>query len=361
LATLCFIACSNGLGHFKRVALVCDALLEIRPDADIDIVCRRWQIQRLESWPVLTRLERARVTFRELDTVVRWSNLTASSHADSLRTWSRALEGLGLDRFDVVVSDNLVEPLLYRSDSVLMGSFLWSDLIRRSAVHRRFGAYAQACDEILSEHEPAMISNRYFAMPAVVAQTRSVPVGFIDPAPTVTNVKASSLQGETRPRRVLLYPGSSPSTTELMAAWVDETALGGPGAEAWQLFASEGFRSSVQRAVRIVPFGFGRQDFSEIDLVVGRPGMGILMDCVASRTPIMCVPEDDPEMAHNAQVIHDLEIGVRLRELRQAQSVATYFANERVATGLYDEALDALDRDGLTQSAAYLSELCASA
>src|SRR5215510_6886556 len=86
--------------------------------------------------------------------------------------------------FDFVLSDNLVEPLLYSEHVVLSGSFLWHDVLSQAfGAIDDIGRYDRQCRELLASARPHIIANRYFATPAVCAQPNVHKVGLVHFSP----------------------------------------------------------------------------------------------------------------------------------------------------------------------------------
>ena len=50
------IISNNGLGHFKRMTGLLDALLERLPNLELDIVCEAWQIDLTSDWAKTQRV-----------------------------------------------------------------------------------------------------------------------------------------------------------------------------------------------------------------------------------------------------------------------------------------------------------------
>jgi hypothetical protein len=99
--------CSNGYGHFHRMLQVCTHL----PFHEIDIHCERYQYNRFK--PTQDNLNF--IFYKESN--IRWDRKRVGS-----------IDTSGIDKYDRVITDNLVEVLKYRPDALLSGSFLWSDI-----------------------------------------------------------------------------------------------------------------------------------------------------------------------------------------------------------------------------------------
>src|SRR5690606_13010255 len=106
-------------------------------------------------------------------------------------------------RPDRVVSDNLVGALRDRADALLMGSFLWSDVLVGSSVYQEIAHFEH---KLLQEYEPIMIGVEDIAMPGVKQRTRFIGLPwFCDPY----NGRSNNISGETYRKQVLVTGGGT--------------------------------------------------------------------------------------------------------------------------------------------------------
>ena len=132
---IAFIVCSNGYGHFHRILQVCAHFNH----HEVDIYCEQYQYNRFKP-------KQSNLNFIFYKTSnIRWDNKEIGS-----------LDIKNLDKYDKVITDNLVEVLKYRPDALLSGSFLWSDVWRD-----RFGDnnFSDKEDELFNSVKPKVICN----------------------------------------------------------------------------------------------------------------------------------------------------------------------------------------------------------
>jgi hypothetical protein len=158
------------------VLSVLSRLAILLPDVELDIVCERWQLERLQAGPTLTRLG-ARVTLHLGVMAPGVALADADRFADGrLMAWrSRLANVAALQLAEVVVSENLAGVLALRSDAILMGSFLWSDVLEARHPGRR--EVIEFVDEeraLLVAFRPTMLCVGAIAMPTLLRRTRTV-------------------------------------------------------------------------------------------------------------------------------------------------------------------------------------------
>ena len=214
---------------------------------------------------------------------------------------------MGVDQFDTVISDNLVEPLLYASNVILSGSFLWHDILQKAyPQHAVIQDYASKMQSLLLEKCPPMIVNRYMVMPAVTEQTQTHGIGFI-----------SFYEGQprrdrpTRERHVLVALGNSPAVAQHIPAIREMLLQYDNDAVSMTVYVPERFVPDFQGIPQAVTvYDFRRNPLHQIDLAIIRAGIGTLSDCIAARVPMLCVEEpDNPEISYNIARLQALGIG----------------------------------------------------
>lgn len=346
---ICVLVCRNGLGHFRRIVTIVHALNKRGPLCRVDVVCARWQVEQLTDWPALKTLTaQAGTTFIFLDLYPCWHDAAASPDR-RLLTWHEWLRPLGLDQYDLVVSDNLVEALYYQPETVLSGSFLWHDVYERAFPDvPLLKEYAQRSQALLRDHRPAMIANRYFAMPAIREQTQPVEVGMLPFATT----DASAGPGQVLD--ILFAGGSYPEIAETMGAYLGGLAASGSIPGAVRLWMDRRVAGTQQDLPGLHRFDYDRQRFAHLDAVVARPGMGVISDCIATGTPLFCIHEANPEMQHNASVLEALGLGWRLLAVQEAVDYIVGWYRTPGAYETYRQRIAQIDNQGLEQTVDFL-------
>lgn len=304
------VICANGLGHFRRVLEVSHALVRLVPGVRLDLVCGRWQLDRMRDWGTAGALAadpRVGWVHDAMEPGVRWSPDPAVYGDGRLKAWVRRLEDARvLEGADLVLSDNLAGVLELRPDAVLMGSFLWSDVLDGafpdSPEAREFAAWERG---LLDRNRPPMLCVRDIAMPSLASRTRPVPLPWMrsgegrPPArrtPTGTRIRVAFLVGAT-------------GAADPLAAGIAEALLE-RGAEVALPAAIHGpFRDRPGASL----FRFVPSDFLACDVALGRPGLGAVHDCLFYGLPMALVQEaDNPELAHNGARIEALGLGIHL-------------------------------------------------
>jgi hypothetical protein len=313
---------------------VADALLARSGERlSLDVLAEEWQIARTADWVVMNRLrasEQVRFHGGGLDGSPRWSDTDLS--ADRYSAWLESLHRDAAVRdADLVLSDNLAGALVARPDAWLMGSFLWHDVLRGTGPEA--DRIAAIEERLLADARPPMLCVGDIVMPEVERLARAVPLPWFCEAPALRTSPVWPL------RAVLLAGGATdtaaPALRALAITLHRETELA--------LFLPEHIVPEPLRgSPRVRSFGFREAEFTACDLVIGRPGVGLLTDGVRFGLPLLCF-DDEPnaEMRHNARRVEELGIGrgipsrdgeATARLLRTELTEDTYLAWRRNVT-----------------------------
>lgn len=287
-----FIVCPNGMGHFKRVMEVVGEILALTKLVQIAIVCQSWQKSRLNkhfSEPVrfIEDLMEPGVSYQFFD--------DAFFEKKKYLKWEESVAGLEeFQNTDLIVSDNLCGILEHHDSVMLMGSFLWMDLLEADDryVSKEF---VEREKQLLSSYQPKMLCVEDIVMPAVRNYTKAV-----------------------------LLPWFAESSIATRADFIEEPAvvtiavlLGRTGVmDQWlKVFISV---AKEQRIVVKLPspydkehdtesFSFNDEEFQAVDMVLCRPGIGVITDCIRNQTVMLSVfEENNTEMEHNAKAIAEI-------------------------------------------------------
>ena len=250
--------CSNGYGHFHRMLQVCAHL----PFHEIDIHCERYQYNRFKPTQ-----DNINFIFYE-ESNIRWDRKRVGS-----------IDTSGIDKYDKVITDNLVEILKYRPDALLSGSFLWSDIWREKYGNNDF---SDKQDEIFHDVKPRVVCNGDVVFGQLKKYQNKVDIGW--------GCKDNSTDDFNLNRIVCITP--SLNYTEKYTEKFLE------------------IRSEFQNDVDF-SFNINHTDNS---MFVIRPGLGMITTCVSHRIPIVALWDEDDsiEIQHLAHKVEELGIGISL-------------------------------------------------
>ena len=250
--------CSNGYGHFHRMLQVCAHL----PFHEIDIHCERYQYNRFK--PTQDNLNF--IFYKESN--IRWDRKRVGS-----------IDTSGIDKYDRVITDNLVEVLKYRPDALLSGSFLWSDIWREKYGNNDF---SDEQDKIFHDVKPRVVCNGDVVFGQLKKYINKVDIGW--------GCKDNSTEDFNLNRIVCITP--SLNYTEKY---------------------TEKFLEIRNEYQDDVDFSFNI-NHTDNSMFIIRPGLGMITTCVSHRIPIVALWDEDDsiEIQHLAHKVEELGIGISL-------------------------------------------------
>ena len=301
------VCCANGFGHSKRVIRILNHLVNRFPVESITFFYDARGFRAFDDWEEYVRLcEQCKVKIVDAWLPVRW-NLNPDYYGDWLLNWHATMRGWDLGNFDFVLSDNLVEPLLYSNRAALCGSFLWHDvLFSVFPDHKIIDRYMFWCKGVLEATQPHVIANRYFVSPVLREQPNVHLVGLVHFSKARETARINHL-----PARVLIALGAAQAADGVADKL--SRAVGGMHAAGMTVLAPLPlFETLRTRCPDIQPFDFWDNNLQTVDLAVIRGGLGTISDCIAAQVPMLYVDDRDPEIRFNQARLNQLGIGLPL-------------------------------------------------
>jgi len=289
-----FIVCPNGMGHFKRVMAVVGEILKLTKLLQITIVCQSWQRSKIDkhfSVPVRffedlmepgVSYEFFEDTFFEQKKYLKWEESVAKLEA--------------FKNADLIVSDNLCGILEHHDRVILMSSFLWMDLLQADDRFRCVSQeFVEREKQLLSSRHPKMLCVEDIVMPAVRNYTEAVPLPWF----------AESLMTDRADY-------TEEPTVVTIAVLLGRTGVMDPWLKAFVSVAKEEgivvkLPSPYDKEYNTESFSFSDDAFQAVDMVLCRPGIGVITDCIRNQTVMLTLFEDNnTEMEHNAKAIAEV-------------------------------------------------------
>ncbi len=344
------VVCPNGLGHLKRVVGLLHALEALRPGLKAGLLVPAFA-ERLKCWHKMQHPNWRFFFLPKGEKGVHWASRASAYRDGSLQKWEKHLSSSeAFHQADLVLSDNLAGVLAHRPDTILSGNFLWSDVLERAYPDvAEVRAFVEAERSLLKKYRPLMLGVEALVMPSVREQTRWRGFGFFTQGarwpvrlPSGKEVRIAVLGGATSAARDILLQ----AVRELAARNRYRLLLPEKLLEAAQ---EEGLRG-------MEPFSFRAEDFANCHLVVCRPGVGTLTDCVETATPLLALYEaGNVEMEHLGQLVERLGLGLNVGQGPVGEFVEEMLEAERQK--YHRERLRAQVGGGLEEAAKVLDGL----
>ncbi|TGK24493.1 hypothetical protein EHQ05_16395 [Leptospira yasudae] len=107
----------------------------------------------------------------------------------------------------------------------------------------------------------------------------------------------------------------------------------------------------------VLPFDFTSHSFSKLRLVLGRPGIGLITDCVRFGIPMVAFcANGNSEILHNGEIISALAIGRHTDNIEEAIETSLEFYFDKVIWKRFHENVLSIETNGHAKAAEYLLE-----
>jgi len=310
------LACSNGFGHLRRIISITTFLIKNGFVGEIDIYASLFHVNALKGWSdrdFLVQCEQVKIKDFQypLDFKDKTKNLFDKNWED--------IELPGLDEYDVVWSDNIVQVLEKRQDAILTGSFFWHEVFEGNCKKNGLQDFVYKQRRLVADVKPLMAGNEYFSTPDVKMLTEFYPVGLY---------RYSLLFQEKKNKGILLSCGLGGEEEDIAKEAVEKIIM--DNVIPPELLLVEPRLLSNSYPKWIVKADFSSDMFQYCSAVCIRPGMGTISDSLIGRNRIFAYSNDDSfEMIHNCNVLEKLKVGQRCVDPFQAYLQALEFIGSR--------------------------------
>lgn len=310
------LACSNGLGHTRRVVAIASFMLKNGFDGKIDAFLPVKHLNTLNNWEEF-------VYFKNHPSVnifdFHYPKIpTQKTKMLFDKDWE-SIDLPDLSKYDVVWSDNILQVLEVRPDAKITGSFLWFEVFEQNKAKNGLTNFVATQKKLLEDYRPDMAGSEYFATHAVKEKTNFFPVGLY---------KYSTLLKEKNKKGILISCGLGGEEEEITR-------------DAIKQIIEKDLRPPEKLYVepRILPekypdwmvkAPFTSEMFHDCVAVCIRPGIGTISDALVHHARIYAFSRDESyEMLHNCEILEQLKVGERCDSPFDAYCKAIEFASSK--------------------------------
>ena len=308
------LACSNGLGHSRRVIAIASFMLKNGFNGRIDAYLPKKNLVAFENWPDYCFFK----NHSNVKIFDFYYPIVSRKKTEML--YNKDWESIKLPKlkdYDVVWSDNILQVLPLRPDSKITGSFLWHEVFEKNERGNGLKSFVLDQKELLKKYNPQMAGSEYFATDQVKKNTQFFPVGLY---------KYSILLKEKKNKSILLSCGLG-GEEELAAKnavkYIIEKKIKPP-----QVLYIEPRLLPKKYPDWIKEATFTSEMFHDCVAVCIRPGMGTISDALVYHSRIFAFSRDDSyEMIHNSKILSELGVGEKCKSPIDAYLQSIEFAS----------------------------------
>ncbi|PJZ28685.1 hypothetical protein [Leptospira kmetyi] len=335
-----FIACNNGFGHIKRVSSVIEKLKTLTDRPKIVVVTGSAQKEYLVKGDFIKRYGIQVITepFESIG--------SPNENYENAFRWTENIAKEILEERKVI-SDNYAA-ILNQTNATLMGSFLWSDVFAQSKDSGDSSLVLKE-RELLKLKKPEMICNRYFHMPSLERLTIPIKLPFFCD-------EFSERNGGFGERNSVLLSLGAGSADRSRVVYLAEKLADRKITVFLDDVLFRNFGQTLKNSY-IRSFEFTCNAFLSLRLVFGRPGIGLITDCVQYGIPIITIESNgNSEIEHNAETVSKLGIGHSSKSLDDALEFGSEIYFEKTIWDRFQESILSIEMNGHLKAAEYLLE-----
>ena len=292
------ISCSNGLGHLRRLLLQAQEL-KLRGVSSVLFAPFNSVIQLSNSMEVTPP------EVVDFDSNTKISNWLDGSAID----WYKKLPNI--NRFDRVVSDNLIEILYLRPDAYISGSFFWHEALSDFPQNLR-----DESRRLLKIHSPNMISSKIFSSNYLRDFTQLYEVGLYGERRFNSNSNINN-------NCLLISCGKGGNIVERTRDFVHNIEK-----NPFKKIYVEPDVLPHNPPDWMLPATYTKAMYDELSAAIIRPGLGTVTDVLLSTARIFAYYEQgNHELIENSSRILEYDIGSNSGTIENAWEDACDYAN----------------------------------
>tara|TARA_A100001011_G_scaffold400478_1_gene515330 strand:+ start:11797 stop:12870 length:1074 start_codon:yes stop_codon:yes gene_type:complete len=304
LKSISFIICSNGFGHTKRSAKVLNELINRNLKFSFNVICNSSRIDFLKS-NIKSKLKRIKINTSLMENEPNWLKFDKLNFSQYIEWASKFKFDKTLLNSDLIVSDNHVAPLINDKKTILMGSFLWLDVINN--YNKKPNKISEYEKSILKRYSPEMIAVDNMYNETVRKNTRIFPVPWFESRRVYEKFILFN--------NILITSGGTEELDLFFIKLVKRLAYENNSKNFF--LDSKLIRKLKTKSksflTNIFEFDFSEESFKKIDVAICRPGIGILTDCMSYIIPVIAVSNNkNSEIIFNSKKVVSKGIGISI-------------------------------------------------
>ena len=296
MKSIFYLVCPNGQGHIKRSVTIANSLMTLKPDwrfswflseKNREFFNKNANPSLVSSSKVITFPNHYSILLKNAENPDFYSNYT---------DWINAFKDIPeFKNADLVVSDNIAAPISHHPNLVLVGSFLWTEVLPK----------AQTTIKVI-EAEKASLNHRRVPMMHIENMGMSDVTNLTSPSPIPWVTERTDI----KPNRkgILVTCGRSGSEIGKFATLAKQLRSKG----VHTIYVDSAI-AAYDPDLSPNLFEFTSEAFQKLELIVCRPGIGILTEAVTYTIPLVTdIVQENDEMKFNSERLVDLQIGKQL-------------------------------------------------
>ena len=293
---IAIIVCDNGLGHMRRSISIAKHITNF--GYLVDILGRKKHFEHLMDSLSLTN---DKIKCINCDFGYNFEYF----YNKNPKEFSVTQNIPPLDKYGIVLSDNIIEVLSIRNDAFLVSQFFWHEIL--PDINK---GYKSKCRELIRKTAPTIFGDKYFSMQHIRKKPNYFPTGLYNLNPSKNRFP---LKSDTKKRNLLISGGNTLQAHKLFTEFVQFILQNKPKGIDLIFVDKKIFPKKCPSWVK--KGTFETKMFESLIGCICRPGIGTITDCIQYGIKIFTLHESENlEMLNNSRILSELSLGEKISE-----------------------------------------------
>tara|TARA_B100000886_G_scaffold305661_1_gene237551 strand:- start:49813 stop:50832 length:1020 start_codon:yes stop_codon:yes gene_type:complete len=337
--SIAIIVCDNGLGHMRRSISVANCIVDF--GYRVDIYGNKRDFERIvNSFGLIEN----KFNCIHCDFGYNFEYFFNKKPEEFLITKKIP----PLEKYEVVISDNIIEVLYIREDTFLISQFFWHEIL-----YKINKSYKLKCRELIKKSRPIIFGDKYFSMKHIRDNKNYLPTGLYN-LKILENIV--SQKNNKKKTNLLISAGNTLQAKYLFSEYVQFILKNKPKGIDLIFIDKKIFPKNSPSWVKKATFE--KAMFESLIGCICRPGIGTITDCIQYGIKIFTLHEEkNLEMINNSQKLSKLLLGEIITEKSSLIEKIENFCNDQKKILNHKAICKSIDLDGPLQISQYINKL----
>ena len=308
-----FFVCSHGFGHIKRDLGLIREILKFDSDIKIYIYVNLNHYMDFSPYIIewYPNLNQDKIIFDTNYMNNSPDYLNTSGYSFQLYCeWINELKKIEFNKNSIIFSDNLIGLIAVNKQAILIGSFLWTEIksMTTKSDYKKIHEYEVS---LLRKYKPKMLGINQIVMPGVLNKTNFISFPWL--CDKFSNQKEENIKDNKK--TILISGGSNKIIKDV------ENIINLLSKHDLCIYVDNGIYNNLNQKKDVSIFDYKESSYKCIRYIIGRPGIGLLLDSIKYSIPILMIFEtENEEMIHNSNIVSKLGFGININSFHIEKS-----------------------------------------
>ena len=288
---IALLASDNGIGHIKRIISLSNILSKQINKFEITCYIDLEKLKKLKKEIKISKLAKYKNYKPNIEKILKRKNKFQNIY----------LTIPNLKRYDLIISDNIVEVAQDYDNLIIICNFLWAYILDDLEYHLKVV-------KLLQRKNLIIIQNYLFGMPFPKIKKKINKVAFFEFNRNnfITNKEKS----------ILISLGNTVDSTIDVTKIINELI----SHNVFKIYLEPRYYKT-NMPKNVVKFDYSSTSYSKIEIAIIRPGLGTLNNCFKHNILILTLKSTNKEMKYNSKILVNLKLGMNYKNFNSIKSI----------------------------------------